>query len=82
MLTEYGMAFCVEITWKVKVLLSHLRRRPSASLELVVLPADAVVSASELILGDLAVNFDHGTLNHSDVLLFSQSTKRASVDTR
>lgn len=74
------MLLSMEVSRKVKILLAYRRRRPSTSLEFVILPADPVVSASPLVLRHRAVDFDHGALGKSDVLLFCQRTERAGVD--
>ena len=44
-------------------------------MEFVVLPADSVVGAGELLLRDFAVDFDHGALHEGDVLFFGQGAQ-------
>ena len=69
------MLLSVEVRRQIHLLLANGRRRPSPGLEFVVLPADAVVGAGELLLRDLAVDFDHGALHEGDVLFFGQGAE-------
>jgi hypothetical protein len=76
-LTKDSVLLSVEVSRQIHLLLAHSRRRPSTSLELIVLPANAVVGAGVLLLGDLAVGLDHGALDVGDVLLLGQSAEGA-----
>ena len=69
------MLLGVEVSREVHLLLANSGRRPRTGLELVVLPANAVVGSGVLFFRDLAVDLDHGALDVSDVLLLCQSTE-------
>ena len=65
------MLLGIEICWEIQVLLTAEWRTPSTGLELIVLPADAVVVAGELLFRNLTVYFDHGALHVCDVVELS-----------